>query len=355
MTTIPRPRPTGGPRRLVALAATAALTALPLVALVPSSAQAATTLVVSPSGDDSAAGTATAPLRTLGTAFKRLQPGDTLVVRGGTYVEQVKVKVAKGTAAAPIRVVAAAGERPVLSGLLWLKEADHWTLDGLNVTWGPSNTKKQHMVKMTGGTGWRITGAEIWGARSYAAILVAGTPSNWSIDHSYVHDTYKSNSTNQDHLIYVNGGMGGGVIERNVLAHSPNGRGLKVGPPSGGSKAIGNLVVRYNTFLDNRGPSNLQLSYGASGVEIYRNVFDLSGKGKPNVTAYKLNGSGNKAWDNLGWRSAGVLDDDPRIADLGGNVMVDPQLAASGFPTAATSRLFPSYGVLGSDVATRAR
>lgn len=305
-------------------------------------ARAAGTFVVSPSGNDGAAGTASAPWKTLTASFKKLRPGDRLVVRGGTYTEQVKVTPVAGTASAPITVVAAEGERPVVSGLLWLKTASYWTLDGINVTWGPNNTSSQHMVKMTGGTGWRITGAEIWGAHSYAAILVAGTPSGWSIDHNYVHDTYKSNGTNQDHLIYVNGGMGGGVIERNVLAHSPNGRGLKIGPPSGSSSPIGNVVVRYNTFFDNLGPSNLQLSYGASNVSIYRNVFDTSGKGKPNVTTYNLNGSGNVAHDNVGWNSSGVIEKASGLKDTGGNVMGDPGVVDTDAGVETTA--FGSYG-----------
>jgi hypothetical protein len=333
-----RPRHSSGPsRRLAVLVTGVALVATPVIAISTSSAEASTSYVVAPSGSDSGDGTVASPWRTLAASFKRLHAGDTLVVRGGTYAEQVRVTVPKGTASAPIRVVAAKGERPVVSGLLWLKDADYWTLDGVNVTWSSKNTSTQHMVKMNGGIGWRITGAEIWGAHSYAAILVSGTPSKWSIDHSYIHDTYASNDTNQDHLIYVNGGMGGGVIERNVLAHSANGRGVKVGPPSGSSAKIGNVTIRYNAFYDNRGPSNIQLSYGASNVTIYRNLMDISGSGKPNITAYRLNGSGNVAYGNIGWRGKGVLSDAAGLADGGGNISADPHLGADGYPTSVSA------------------
>ncbi|MFN0283538.1 MAG: hypothetical protein ACKVZ6_16400 [Kineosporiaceae bacterium] len=330
-------------RKVLVLVTGVALAATPFVVGSLSPASAAGTYVVSPKGSDSNNGSEGAPWRTLSASFKKLGPGDRLVVRGGTYTEQIKVTPTKGTAADPVRVVAATGEQPVVSGLLWLKGADYWTLDGIDVTWGPGNTSSQHMVKMTGGTGWRITNAEIWGARSYAAVLVAGTPSKWMIDRNYIHDTYKSNSTNQDHLIYVNGSMGGGVIERNLLARSPNGRGLKIGPPSASSSPIGNVVVRYNTFYDNQGPSNLQLSYGASGVNIYRNVFDISGKGKPNITAYKLNGKGNLAKDNVGWHSTGVLDEAPGLTDGGGNVMADPGTTVNGAGEVSTTA-FAGYG-----------
>jgi hypothetical protein len=281
---------------------------------------------VSPSGADGNPGSSAAPFKTLTKAMKTLGPGDTLVVHGGTYAEKVKVSARPGTAAAPVRVEAAPGERPVVKGLLWLNGASHWTLDGINVTWGSGSSSSEHMVKMTGGENWRLTNAEIWGARSYAAVLVAGAPKGWRLDHLNVHDTYRSNGTNQDHLVYVNAGTGGGVIERSVFARSENGRGIKVGPSSSGGAATGNVVIRYNTFQDNRGPSNIQLSYSATGNRIYRNVFDGSGSGKSNITAYNLKGTGNVAHDNVGWRSAGVLDRSSNLRDGGGNVMVDPRL-----------------------------
>src|SRR5947209_8728021 len=75
-----------------------------------------------------------------------------------------------------------------------LSNRTYWTFDGLNITWSSADTADEHMVKMTGGTGWRITNAEIWGAHSWANVLVAGDPDKWSIDHSSIHDNYGSRS-----------------------------------------------------------------------------------------------------------------------------------------------------------------
>ena len=309
----------------------AGLTAAVVVALSTAwalPADAASVYQVAPSGSDSAVGTASAPFRTLAKAMSVLRAGDTLVVRGGVYRERLTGTVAKGTATAPVRVVAAPGERPVVEGLLWLSSPDFWTLDGINVTWSSGNSANEHMVKISNGVGWRVTNAEIWGARSYAAVLVAGQPSGWSLDHLYVHDTYKSNGTNQDHLIYVNTGTGGGTIERSVLSGSQNGRGVKVGPPSGGSTPGGKVTIRYNTFYDNTGPSNVQLSYGATGNSIYRNIMQKSGSA--NITAYNLNGTGNVAQDNIGWESTRVLDVVAGLKDAGGNQRVDPRFNSTG-------------------------
>lgn len=320
------------------------LTLLPWSILSAAPAAAGTVRVVAPTGSDTGTGTATSPYRTIAKAFSVLRPGDTLLVHGGTYPERVAMTVAAGTSTAPIYVVAAAGERPVIQGLLWLKGASHWTLDGINVTWASSNLPSEHMVKMTDGTGWRITNAELWGAHSYAALLVNGAPSQWSIDHDYIHDTYKSNSTNQDHLIYVNAGMGSGTIERNVFAHSPNGRGVKIGPPSATSTPLGNVVVRYNTFYDDLGPSNIQLSYSATGVTIYRNIFDKSGSSQPNVTLYNLTGTGNKAYDNVGWQSTGVVGRAAGFTDGGGNFMSDPGFQSTTTDYSIIPTALSTYG-----------
>lgn len=306
---------------------------------------AANTYYVSTTGDDLNPGTEAAPWKTVTKGVKSVMPGDTLYVRGGTYAERIQNPIIQpGTATAGITVMAYPNERPVISGLLWLKGASYWTLDGINVTWGATNTAGEHMTKMTDGTGWRITNAEIWGAHSYAGLLVAGAPSNWLIDHSVFHDTYASNSTNQDHLIYVNTDAtnGSGTIERNIFYNSANGRGLKVGPPNSTANPIGAVTVRYNTFYNNTGPSNIQLSYGASFNKVYRNIFQKTGAGKTNVTDYNINGTGNQVFKNVGWESTAVAD--PTLADPT-NLMIDPQFVnVAGNDFTPTNPIAAEYG-----------
>jgi hypothetical protein len=341
-------------RRLLASAAAAAVGIGALLSFTAQPAAAAgTTRYVATNGSDSNPGTQAAPFRTLAKALPTLRAGDTLYVRGGTYRERLKnPSIKAGTSSARITVANFPGERPVVSGLLWLKGASHWTLNGINVTWSTSNTSSEHMVKLTDGTGWRMANAEVWGARSFAGILVAGSPSNWTLDRLYVHDTYATNNANQDHLIYVNTGMGGGTIENSVLAGSKNGRAVKVGPPSAGTNGVGNVTIRYNTMFDNRGPSNVQLSYGAAGNKIYRNIMVGSGSNKENITAYNLNGSGNYAQDNIGWDSRGVVVSSPYIANRGGNTRLDPKLAnpAGGDfrPKTASATAYGAHAVSGT-------
>jgi hypothetical protein len=70
---------------------------------------------VAPNGNDAADGSAEKPLATLQAGVSRLAPGDTLVVRGGTYRETV-VFPRSGTAGQPITVRPHPGEKVVISG-----------------------------------------------------------------------------------------------------------------------------------------------------------------------------------------------------------------------------------------------
>ena len=71
------------------------------------------TFVVSPKGSDSNPGTRQRPWKTIQQAFDRLRPGQTALVRAGTYPQSVVVRSA-GSANAPITVRGFAGEAPVI-------------------------------------------------------------------------------------------------------------------------------------------------------------------------------------------------------------------------------------------------
>jgi hypothetical protein len=236
-----------------------------------------------------------------------LRAGDQLYVRGGTYVENLggssanpagatPISIYQGTSTSPILVQAYPGERPVLQGLLWLNRPSYWIVDGLNVTWNSKNLSTEHMVKMTNGVGWVFKNSELWGAHSFAAMLVvglsSGQPSQWLLTDNCVHDTYASNGINQDHLLYINTGAtaGPGIIERNILYNAPNGNAIKL---AGGttSDATVSVTVRYNTSYNS---SQSVLVGGASSYNsIYGNIFTTVAGTNPIFRSYKLTGAGN--------------------------------------------------------------
>lgn len=326
-----------------ALALTATAWSMPVQT--GSATTATATYVVATNGSDSNPGTTDRPLRTVAKGLRTVRPGGTLLIRAGTYAERIQnPTIAAGTAAAPVRVANFPGERPVISGLLWLRSPSYWHLSGLNVTWSAANAGNEHMVKLTGGTGWSITEAEIWGARSFAAILVVGGATNWRIAHNHVHDTYRTNDINQDHLIYVNND-GAGVIEGNVLATSLNGRAVKMGPPSAGAGNTRGVTIRYNTMLDNLGPSNVQAGWGTYDSLIYRNIMVKPAANRSAVTAFQLTGTGNVVRDNIAWQAVRVTDSSPGIINGGGNLLRDPKLVnLPGHPLTPTDTTAAAYG-----------
>ncbi len=73
------------------------------------------TYYVSPSGSDAAPGTLESPWKTIGKAATSLAPGDTVLVRAGTYNERVQVAVS-GLPGAEVTFAAYPGESPVIDG-----------------------------------------------------------------------------------------------------------------------------------------------------------------------------------------------------------------------------------------------
>jgi hypothetical protein len=345
-----RPLP---PELLLTLGLAASLVAA-MAAPLAGPARAATVHYVATTGSDSASGTLSAPWRTVKRGLVALYPGDTLLVRGGTYAERIQSPTIRaGSATARITVKAYPGERPVVSGLVWMKGASYWTFDGINVTWGASNLASEHMVKFTNGVGWTFTHGEVWGAHSYAAILVtgnvAGQPAQWQITNSCIHDTYASNSTNQDHNIYVNTGTtaGSGLIERNLIFNAVNGRNVKLGP-GGSTGGSVNVTIRYNTLYNSAQP--ISPSYDSNHNVFERNILDKAGGTYPLIYAYQLRGTDNVARSNLGYAGRAMLGSSGGVSVVngGGNVFgVDPKfdsVSCSGFhPATATAVPFGRY------------
>jgi parallel beta-helix repeat protein len=73
------------------------------------------TYYVAPTGNDGNAGSIAAPFRTISRGVSKAVAGDTVYVRGGTYREDVEMSTG-GSAGNPIRVLAYAGEIPLVKG-----------------------------------------------------------------------------------------------------------------------------------------------------------------------------------------------------------------------------------------------
>lgn len=102
------------PQRVASPAALSAAVLLAVLAATTAPGVPAT-YYVAPSGADSGPGTITEPWKTIGKAATTLAPGDTVLIRAGTYAEQVQVGVS-GEAGAEVTFAAYPGESPVLDG-----------------------------------------------------------------------------------------------------------------------------------------------------------------------------------------------------------------------------------------------
>lgn len=224
--------------------------------------------------------------------------GQTICLRGGTYAENINVDPPNGTAAARITLTSYPGERASIAGLVRFSGLNYWTIRSIGFTWN-GGAYDQHMVKITGGTGWLIDRVEMWGARSFANLLVTGSPHGWSIRNSVLRDTYggESNST-RSHNLYVNAPNGtNGLIQGNILQNAPMGYNAKLSGSGYGTDGTDNVRFVGNTLV-NANRANLLLGNDATNNVVEGNVFSNSSDGWA-VRLWDLRGSGNIIRNNV--------------------------------------------------------
>ena len=150
-------------------------------------------------------------------------------------------------------------------------------------------------------------------------------------DHRHcIHDTYASNSTNQDHNVYVNSGLsaGSGSIDHNVLFNAPNGRNIKLGGPTiSDTNGTQNVTIAYNTMVG--ASQNVSISGSSRNNTVDHNILQQSTENRL-IYGYSLAGIGNIASNNVGFQSTKLIDG-TNITDGGGNVFPhDPKFDGTG-------------------------
>jgi len=304
-------------------------------------------IYVSPSGSDSAPGTEAQPLRTVSRGLAAVQKGQTLYLRGGTYVENVTGEMSKGTSGAPIVVSNYPGERPVIKGLVSIQQPTFVTFTGFNVTWN-SGKYDEHMFKIVGGRNWVLQNSEIWGARSFANLLISGSPQNWVVRANAIHDTIGGEENIfRSHNIYANTELtaSNGLIERNLLYNAEHGSNLKLAGTGGSSGGAANVVVRYNTIYNGTQP--LLIGDGSRNIVVERNIIGQGRRGYL-VRLFQLTGSGVVVRTNLGFAADEFCmdyDSSTKCSSIeSDNVFPrDPKFAAGFKPTDAQSQAYGRY------------
>ena len=227
---------------------------------------------VSPSGDDSAAGSESAPWRTIQHGCDQLKPGDVLTVLPGVYEEKIKVRVS-GAEGSPITIQGKPGA--VISGkgvkgtdLIHLKDQSFVTIEGLEL---------RDNLQVNDGSGIRVEGHgshlelrnnrihEIRG-KDAMGITVYGTDRDRPVDYIVIdgNHIYDCDPAKSEALV-LNGNVSYFQITNNVV-HDVNNIGIdmiggEVSTTGDASKVARHGVCRGNKVYRCR--SNYEDGYAA--------------------------------------------------------------------------------------------
>ena len=323
------PRGRGGPRPprrrglLLALLAGVAATAVAVAILVDGSSSSTSQpprpkipsapagsgrqLFIASRGADSNPGTRQAPWRTIAKALRVARPGDTVVLRAGTYgARGITTTIdTSGTPTAPITFRGGAGEpRPKLLGHLKIT-GSHLRFSGLLFD-GPTgqvkeidaeNPKGEEVQVAIEGDNVQVLSSEIRGSDWHAGIFLSGAD-DVSIVGNYIHDNGDDGSCcyelqeNASHGIYFSSGSG--LIANNVIEHNlARGVQLYEGPQ--------HVIVTQNTIVHN-GRAGVQVANDTANSTVANNI--VAYNGDIGIRSDSLSGSGNVAINNLAWHNS---------------------------------------------------
>lgn len=223
------------------------------------------TWYVSTTGNDANTGILNAPVKTIQYALGLAVPGDTVMVRGGTYYEQLTIP-RSGLLGKNITVKAYPGEKPVIDGstitvsgwqaIVSMNNIRYVVLDGLdicNLITSAANTDPEgiiikgasHDITIRNCNVYNIkNNATLANGRSGHAIFVAGNDNNTAISNLVitgctVHDTQTGTSEN----ITLAGNVDSFIISHNTLYHTENIGIIIAG--GDGLNPSGNVAVNY--------------------------------------------------------------------------------------------------------------
>ncbi|HOT96889.1 MAG TPA: right-handed parallel beta-helix repeat-containing protein [bacterium] len=225
--------------------------------------------VVAANGNDAQSGSAGAPWATLLGAVSRVNPGDTIFVRGGIYPEgEIWIRADYGMgghAGKYVTICAWPGETPVFNnserGLII--DASYVRVQGLRF----ENGKPMYNTNWSGRSNHvEIIGNTFTGTAGYAAIQLTGD------DNLIAKNLIRLNGNNlgtQGHGIYVQEGSGN-IIRENTIS-GMDGYGIHVyeehrsEDPAGYRRLIKNIIVEKNVIFASRARSGIIVAAGADG------------------------------------------------------------------------------------------
>jgi hypothetical protein len=198
---------------------------------------------VSPSGDDGAAGSQSAPWRTLGKAVAAAPAGSTIVMRGGTYHESVTIPTGKKLTvqAYPGEAVWLDGSRDVTG---WASDGSAWRADGWTAQFDHSPTYTKGAPDNTAAN-WSFVNASYPMAAYPDQVWIDGTAQRQvGSRNAVVAGTFFVDTAN--HRLYLGTNPSGHAVRASDLS-----AGLNIW--GGGSVVRGIGVQRYATSVPEKG------------------------------------------------------------------------------------------------------
>lgn len=259
------------------------------------------TYYVSTAGSDSNAGTQAAPWRTVQKALNTLTAGQTVVIRGGTYAQNLTMTRA-GTATAPITIRNYPGERPIL------KAGSGATNNmPLQIGTGGAYVRFQGLT-FDGATGSSTTNIYAWG--SARDIEISDCESRGSqrqgffsergtariqLIGCYFHDNGGYGPVQLDHNVYIEGSHN--AVLNSLLTGAKNGYGIQIYPSSD------HIVVAGNTITGNFRDGIVLGSGGATTTTDALIVNNIITNNRSAISTYWGGsvGTNNIARNNLAW------------------------------------------------------
>jgi hypothetical protein len=267
--------------------------------------------VVDPQGDDRAAGTESAPWKTLRASAAKLKPGDRLLVRNGTYTENVDdanilVHGLNGTADKWITIAAYPGQRPKLVGGEWkvfgIDSSSYLEIDGLELVGSATADRKptsgfeirnSHHIRIVGNYVHDGGGGGISSVESNHLVFDSNTVAGMS-----KWNPYQTSGISTFESMPIGGGDEDGYsirITNNFVFGNEN----IVGPDRGQKITDGNCIIidwhdkngyTGNTLVAN----NVCYNNGGRGVHVFHstNVLAVNNTLYRNVQSRDLQGNG---------------------------------------------------------------
>jgi hypothetical protein len=257
---------------------------------------------VSTTGSDSAAGSLNQPFASLQHAHDLAKPGDTIYVRGGTYVLNEGIHLTNdGTSGKPITIANYPGEHPVLDGSKLSSEySDGWPLDLNSVSWN------------------HIKGLEISGGPE-GGLMIRGASNNNIIEALDVHHNGRLSEWEGKGISLLGSGSNNLLLNNdshdNRDLRGDNADGFQVSTTGSGNVLRGNRA--WNNSDDGYDFFNVDDNSKAGALLIennwaFSNGVDENGNAIGDGNGFKLGGSragtsstsgghtliGNVAWDN---------------------------------------------------------